>query len=101
MLHQPAFDVGKQTAVKNQWRALLAQQKEESQKEVERVENFFTDKGMKILPGLALPEIGQAGGCHASDLCPSRGPDQRDKRFGQGVGGEDARSAARPDRSWI
>jgi len=42
--------------VKNRLRALLAQQGEEIRQEVERVENLFTDKGMKILTGLALPE---------------------------------------------
>jgi len=56
VLGQRAFYVGKQTAVKNRLRALLAQQGEEIRQEVERVENLFTDKGMKILRGLALPE---------------------------------------------
>ena len=56
VLRQRAFYVGKQTAVKNRLRALLAQQGEEIRQEVERVENLFTDKGMKILRGLALPE---------------------------------------------
>jgi transposase len=48
--------VWKQTAVKNRLRALLAQQGEEIRLEVERVENLFTEKGMKVLKGLALPE---------------------------------------------
>jgi len=56
VLRQRAFYVGKQTAVKNLLRALLAQQGEEIRAEVERVENLFTEKGMKVLQGLALPE---------------------------------------------
>jgi len=56
VLRQRAFYVGKQTAVKNRLRALLAQQGEEIRLEVARVENLFTDKGMKVLAGLALPE---------------------------------------------
>jgi len=56
VLRQRAFFVGKQTAVKNRLRALLAQQGEEIRLDVERVENLFTEKGMKILKGLALPE---------------------------------------------
>ena len=53
VLRQRAFYVGKQTSVKNRLRALLAQQGEEIRLEVERVENLFTDKGMRILRGLA------------------------------------------------
>jgi transposase len=56
VLRQRAFYVGKKTSVKNRLRALLAQQGEEIRLEVERVEDLFTDKGMKILRGLALPE---------------------------------------------
>jgi len=56
VLRQRAFYVGKQTAVKNRLWALLAQQGERIRQEVERVENLFTDKGMKILRGLDLPE---------------------------------------------
>jgi transposase len=56
VLRQRAFYVGKQTAVKNRLRALLAQQGEEIRQEVERVENLFTEKGLKVLGGLALPE---------------------------------------------
>jgi len=56
VLRQRAFYVGKQTAVKNRLRALLAQQGEEIRLEVERVESLFTDKGLKILRGLAMPE---------------------------------------------
>jgi len=56
VLRQRAFYVGKQTAVKNRLRALLAQQGEEIRQEVERVEDIFTDKGLKVLAGLALPE---------------------------------------------
>ncbi len=56
VLRQRAFYVGKQTAVKNRLRALLAQQGEEIRTEVERVEALFTEKGMKVLKGLALPE---------------------------------------------
>ncbi len=41
--------------MKNRLRALLAQQGEEIRQEVERVEDLFTEKGMKILRGLALP----------------------------------------------
>jgi len=56
VLRQRAFYVGEQTSVKNRLRALLAQQGEEIRQEVERVEDVFTDKGLKILKGLALPE---------------------------------------------
>ena len=56
VLRQRAFYVGKQTAVKNRLRALLAQQGEEIRGEVARVEDLFTEKGMKVLRGLALPE---------------------------------------------
>ena len=56
VLRQRAFYVGKQTAVKNRLRALLAQQAEEIRLEVARVEDLFTDKGMKVLAGLVLPE---------------------------------------------
>lgn len=56
VLRQRAFYVGKKTSVKNRLRALLAQQGEEIRQEVERVEDLFTDKGMKVLKGLALPE---------------------------------------------
>jgi transposase len=56
VLRQRAFYVGKQTAVKNRLRALLAQQGEEIRQEVERVEDIFTEKGLKMLGGLALPE---------------------------------------------
>lgn len=56
VLRQRAFYVGKQTAVKNRLRALLAQQGEEVRLEVARVEDLFTAKGMKVLGGLALPE---------------------------------------------
>lgn len=56
VLRQRAFYVGKQTAVKNRLRALLAQQGEEIRLEVARVENLFTVKGMKVLTGLVLPE---------------------------------------------
>jgi len=56
VLRQRAFYVEKQTSVKNRLRALLAQQGEEIRQEVERVEDVFTDKGLKILKGLALPE---------------------------------------------
>ena len=56
VLRQRAFYVGKQTAVKNRLRALLAQQGEEIRQEVARVENLFTVKGMRVLEGLALPE---------------------------------------------
>jgi len=56
VLRQRAFYVGKQTAVKNRLRALLAQQGEEIRLEASRVENLFTEKGMKVLGGLALPE---------------------------------------------
>ena len=56
VLRQRAFYVGKQTAVKNRLRALLAQQAEEIRQEVGRVENLFTDKGMKVVAGLVLPE---------------------------------------------
>ena len=56
VLRQRAFYVGKQTAVKNRLRALLAQQGEEIRGEVSGVENLFTEKGMKLLQGLALPE---------------------------------------------
>jgi transposase len=56
VLRQRAFYVGKQTSVKNRLRALLAQQEEEVRLEVARVENLFTEKGMKVLAGLALPD---------------------------------------------
>jgi len=56
VLRQRAFYVGKQTAVKNRLRALLAQQGEGIRQEVERVENLFTEKGMKVLTGLVLPQ---------------------------------------------
>jgi transposase len=56
VLRQRAFYVGKQTAVKNRLRALLAQQGEEIRGEASRVENLFTLKGMRMLEGLALPE---------------------------------------------
>jgi len=55
-LRQQDFYVAKQTAVRNRLRGLLAQQGEEIRLEVARVENFFTDKGIKVLVGLALPE---------------------------------------------
>lgn len=56
VLRQRAFYVGKQTAVKNRLRALLAQQGEEIRLEVSRVENLFTAKGMRVLKSLDLPE---------------------------------------------
>ena len=56
VLRQRAFYVGKQTAVKNRLRALLAQQGEEIRQELARVENLFTVKGMRVLEGLALLE---------------------------------------------
>jgi hypothetical protein len=42
--------------VKNRLRALLAQQGEEIRQEVARVENLFTEKGLRVLEGLGLPE---------------------------------------------
>lgn len=45
VLRQRAFYVGKQTAVKNRLRALLAQQGEEIRLEVSRVGNLFTARG--------------------------------------------------------
>ena len=56
VLRQRAFYVAKQTSVKNRLRALLAQQEEEVRLEVARVENLFTEKGMKVLRGLVLAE---------------------------------------------
>jgi len=56
VLRQRAFYGGKQTSVKNRLRALLAQQGEEIRQEVERVEDLFTEKGLKVLAGLTLPE---------------------------------------------
>ncbi|MBM3285088.1 MAG: IS110 family transposase [Candidatus Aminicenantes bacterium] len=56
VLRQRAFYVSAMTALKNRVHAFLAQQREEVRQEVERVEDLFTDKGMKILKGLALPE---------------------------------------------
>jgi transposase len=56
VLRQRAFYVAKQTSVKNRLRALLAQQGEEIRQEVARVENLFTEKGLRVLEGLGLPE---------------------------------------------
>jgi len=56
VLRQRAFYVGKQTAVKNRLQALLARQGEEIRSGVERVGDLFTEKGLNVLAGLALPE---------------------------------------------
>ncbi len=44
-------DIGEESAA-----GVIAQQGEEIRQEVERKENLFTDKGMKVLRGLVLPE---------------------------------------------
>jgi hypothetical protein len=103
VLCQRTFCMGKQTAVKNRLLAFLVQQGEEIRLEVAWVENLFTEKGMKVLAGLAFPnrEAKMVGGA-SEDLSSSGGTHQRDERFSRRVVWEDALCPADPEcfRVW-
>ena len=56
ILRQRAFYVGAMTRVKNRIHAFVVQQKEEIQQEAAREKNMFSERGQKMLLGLACPE---------------------------------------------
>lgn len=56
IVRQRAFYVGAMTRVKNRIHAFVVQQKEEIQQEAAREKNMFSERGQKMLLGLACPE---------------------------------------------